>query len=174
MHNDTAMKTELKIDFTMWRKPVYFLAGIFVALVFLGFSTAYYQSHDRDFLVLGIVFCASIMLVAVFFVRWGLRWAIRKRETDTKWLLTDGGLERVYAAEKRETIRWEQIQEMRYIRYLGLLIWWQESMPDSRIEEFQDELQIKMDGRGRYRCGLCIGEDEGRELISIWQKKKVG
>jgi hypothetical protein len=97
---------------------------------------------------------------------------IRRSETELKWLLTDDGLERVYTVEKRETIRWEQIQQMKYIRYFGLLIWWQESMPDSRIEEFRDEFQKKMDVmKGRYRCGLCIGEDEGRELISIWQKK---
>lgn len=132
--------------------------------------------------IIGMMFIAGLMVhdftiwllgavTALFFVVYTRyqRNRVARRSTPSKtWLLTDAGLQRVYTdPPARETIPWNSIERMRWVRYLGLLFFWNES--GQRCEAFRNEFE-ESDFAGLYRGVLNIDEKEADEVAELWLK----
>jgi hypothetical protein len=79
------------------------------------------------------------------------------------WYLTDNGLQRVKSSGDQTTINWEQIRDMKWLGFLGFMIRW-------------NKPQTGMDNQIYYRdvrSNLGVGEQEARELISLWREKRT-
>lgn len=79
-----------------------------------------------------------------------------------KWFLTDEGVVRAYDAGRHETITWGQVQDMRYNKFLGLMVRWNKPQSADGKEIHYEEV----------RSSLGIEWNEARELILLWQQKR--
>jgi hypothetical protein len=157
------MEKEINQDFTiLW--PAWRAMGVIV--VFLLISCGVFgvlrfgSAHDWVFLA-SMVPCSAVSF-------WCIRHEFRKmleraKESTRRWFLTDAGLTRCYDSDERETIRWEQIRDVRWARYSGLKVSWEESKRDDRLFEFQSEFRKQQNGR--YWCLIRIGESEAQKIM---------
>jgi hypothetical protein len=86
--------------------------------------------------------------------------------------VTEAGLERVYLSGNAETIHWEQIRHMKWVRWNGLIVRWEESKAEhqQRVVYFKEE--FRWDGLYRsFRAKLRVQHAEARELISMMKNK---
>ncbi len=154
------MEREIKQDFTIVWPVFYILTAFVTVLMLLGGVTSFFRFHEWH--TLAIMVGSSI--VVFWFVRFGLRTSLEiAKASPRRWLLTDDGLVRLYDSGQREIIRWEQIQDMRWGRYLGLKVRWEESKRDHHSRQFRDEFRKWKSGR--YWCWIRIGETDARELF---------
>ena len=156
-----ATEREIKQDFTIigvwW--ILFVLTGILSVSLLLIFSWIYHKDHDWH----DLAFAVGYPICAIWFIRFCFRTSLERAKADPKkWLLADDGLVRVYSLEERETIRWEQIRDMRWGRHLGLKVRWEESKHDHRSQQFLDEFRKPI---AIYECWIIVGQDEARELF---------
>lgn len=162
------MEKEIKEDFTIFWPLVCVLAAIAIVFALLAGASGLFLLHDWHI----FAFLVGISLVTVWFVRFGLRSSLaRAKASPKRWLLSYAGLTRVYASNQRETIRWEQLQDLRWGKHLGLKIRWEESRYETRLREFRDEFHKPR--TGRYECWLRIREDQARELFQCAKRDWV-
>jgi len=159
------VEREIREDFTIGWPVFHILTGIVVC----GLLFAAVVSHNiKDWL-----FFAGVAGFLVIFERICLRGGLHDMLASGKtWKLTSSGLQRVYPAGKEETIRWEQIRAMRWVRYTGLIIHWEESKAEhqNRSKAFKDEFQWDWVYR-QFQMYLKVQQNEGRELIAIAENK---
>ena len=155
------MEREIKEDFTLYWPAFYGIGAVVVAFVLVaGGVSSIFILHDWQ----TFAFLVGVSIFTIWFVRFGLRTALeRAKASQRRWLLTDAGLTRCYDLDKRETIHWEQIRDMRWGRHLGVKVSWEESKHDHRLPEFRDEFRKPQ--TGRYWCWILVGENEAREIF---------
>ncbi|MGA2139056.1 MAG: hypothetical protein ABSH14_09370 [Verrucomicrobiia bacterium] len=156
---------EIKQDFTIFWPVTYIFTGIIIC----GFLFAAAVSHNLKYWL----FFLGAGGVLVIFVQMCLRSTLHDMlKSGESWKLTDAGLQRVYPSGKPETIRWEQIRHMRWVRYTGLIIRWDESKAEhqNRSKAFKDEFQWDWVYR-QYQMYLLVQQDEARELLAIAENK---
>ena len=154
------MEKEIKQDFTIVWPVFYLLTAMVIVLMVLGGVTCLFQLHEWHTLA----FVVGFSLLSLWFVRFCLRLSLeRSKASPRRWLLADDGLVRLYDAGKREAIRWEQIQDMRWGRLAGLKVGWEEPKAGHRSQEFRDEFRKPQ--TGRYWCWIRVREGEARELF---------
>jgi hypothetical protein len=162
------MEIEIKQDFTMSQPVFYLITAVVLAFLLFAGVTGFFITHDWHPLALLV----GVSIFSIWFVRFGLRTSLENAEASQKrWLLTDDGLVRTYGSGKRETIRWEQIQDMRWGRHLGLKIRWEESEHVHRVREFTNE--FKKWQTGRYWCWILVREAGARDLFRHANKEWV-
>ena len=94
------------------------------------------------------------------------------RASGKKWKLVDEGIQRVYAQGKEETIRWEQIRRMKWVRWTGMILRWEESKEEHQRRSGTFKAEFRYDVMFRqYRAVLRIDSGEARELVSVMVKK---
>ena len=154
------METEIKQDFTMLRPVFYLITAVVIVFLLFAGVTAFFITHDWQ----PLAFLIGVSIFSIWFVRFGLRTSQDNAEANQKrWLLTDDGLVRTYGSRKRETIRWEQIQDMRWGRHLGLKIRWKEIEHVHRAREFTNEFRKWQ--TGRFWCWILVREGEARDVF---------
>ena len=149
------MNVQLKEDDKMARGLVYSATAVFVTM----------------FIAIGVKFHSPGLIVVSFFLALSAWWVMRPGPPDSvddpKWWLSDSGLEREYQ-KGRETIRWNQIVSMKWARYAGLTVRWNESNPDQRSEDFKSE--FKYDSLNQsYIWTLKVQRDDASQIISAWK-----
>jgi len=137
MDRYTTTEKPIKEDFTLPWKPIYFVAGLVLLAVLVAFSLPPYTPRSWHFMAFGIGFAVCIL----WFIRFALRTSLQNLESGPKWLLSDDGLVRLYSSDLRETIPWEQIQDIRWLGYVGLLIQFKDPNHHQRSREFKDEFR---------------------------------
>jgi hypothetical protein len=159
------VEREIRQDFTIGWPVFYILTGIVVC----GLLFVAVVSHNLKY----CLFFVGVASFIVIFCRICLRGALHDMLASGKtWKLTSVGLQRVYPAGEAETIRWDQIRHMRWVRYTGLIIRWEESKAEhqNRSKAFKDEFQWDWVYR-QFQMYLKVQQDEGRELIAIAENK---
>jgi hypothetical protein len=101
---------------------------------------------------------SAVGLVCIFFIIGFVQWLSKGQKTT--WFLTKDGLQQVASGE-RTAIAWEQIQDMKWNGFIGLTVRWNES--DQKEKTVYEE----------HRSLLGVGQNEARELMSLWQEKKA-
>jgi hypothetical protein len=81
----------------------------------------------------------------------------------TEWFLTNDGLRRVLWSGRTQVIAWEQIQDMSWMGFLGLMIRWR---------RFGTEENGKVPYQ-QFNSLLCVGKPEADELIVRWREKQA-
>ncbi len=163
------MERRIKEDVAVRNKPFWGFAIIVIVLMLFCFFIGAWGSHDWKFFAEGV----GIAMVLIVWVSIGIRGSLRdKLESGLSWMQTDDGLQRVYPSGKRETIRWEQIRHMRWVRFYGLIVRWEEPKDERqrRSGVFKEEFQWDWVYR-QYRANLDVQKDEARELMSAMQNK---
>jgi hypothetical protein len=109
----------------------------------------------------------------LIFTRICLRGSLRDlRASGKTWKVTDAGLQRVYPSGKAETIRWEQIRRMKWVKWCGLIVRWEESKAEHRQRGVAFKEEFRWDRVYRtFRATLSVRQDEARALISIAGEK---
>ena len=154
------METEIKQDFTMSWTVFYWITAVVIAFLLFAGVTGGFITHDWQPLALLI----GVSIFSIWFVRFGLRTSLANAEASQKrWLLADDGLVRTYGSDKREIIRWAQIQDLRWGRHLGLKIRWEEIEHVHRVREFTDEFRKRQ--TGRFWCWILVRETEARDIF---------
>jgi hypothetical protein len=162
------MEKEIKEDFTIGWLPLYILTAFVVISALFAGAVSFFRLHDWH--TLAFLVCFSVF--TIWFVRFCVRMSLeRVKANPRKWLLTNEGLVRLYGSGERETIRWEQIRDMRWGRHVGLKIKWEEPRHDNRVQEFQDEFRKPQ--TGRYLCWIRVREAEARELFQCAKREWV-
>jgi len=84
------------------------------------------------------------------------------------------GFQRIYPSGEAEIIRWDQIRHMKWARFLGLTIRWEESKGEhqSRSKIFRDEFRLDSFCR-QYRAALFVQKEEAGTLTSIAKNKRI-
>jgi hypothetical protein len=156
------MEKEIKQDFTITWPAVYLLTTFPVVLILLGGLTCLFRDHEWHTLA----FVVGYSILSFWFVRFCMRISLERAEANPRrWLLTDEGLIRVYDSGEKEPICWEQIQDMRWSKHLGLKIRWKESKSNNRPPEFRDEFRKWQ--TGRYEYWIRVREAEAREIFQL-------
>lgn len=162
------MEREIKQDITIVWPAIHVLTAIVIVFLLLAGGADFFQSHDWRPLALLI----GVSVFSIWFVQFALRTSLVRSESNPRrWLLTDEGLVRVYVSGQRETIRWEQIQDMRWGQHLGLKIRWEETGHPHRVRDFQNEFRKWQ--TGRYWCWIRVREAEARTLFQCAKKDWV-
>ena len=118
-------------------------------------------THDFKFFLFTVGVSVFLFVSGRF-----LRNRIARSSRPDTWVLTDAGLQRVYSdPAARELISWNSIERMRWIRFKGLLFFWNES--GSRCESFRDEFQ-EGNVAGLYRGLLHVPEQDADEIAKLW------
>src|SRR5215831_9892952 len=152
---------EVRQDFTISWPVIYILAGFVIcSLLFAAVSS--HSLKDR-------LFFGGTASFLVIFGQICLRDSLRDMQKSGKtWKVTDAGLQRVYPLGETETIRWEQIRHMRWVRWNGLIIRWDESKAEHQQRRGAFKEEFRWDGLYRtFRAKLRVQQAEARELISI-------
>jgi hypothetical protein len=156
---------EIREDFTFGWPVFYILTGIVIGLCLL---CAILVNDLKMWLLF-----AGVSGFLVVFVQMCLRGALHDMLASGKtWRLTGAGLQRVYPSGKAETIRWEQIRHMKWGRYSGLIVRWEESKTEYRQRSgaFKDEFRRDWVYR-QFQEVLLVQQNEARELIAIAENK---
>jgi hypothetical protein len=162
------MEKEIKQDFTIFQPVVYTATAVPIVLMLLGGATSLFRDHDWSI----FAFVIGFSVCSIWFVRFCLRLSLeRAKASPRRWLLADDGLVRLYDASKRETIRWEQIRDMRWGKHLGIKVGWEEFKQDHRLPEFRDE--FRKPETERYWCWIRVREAEARELFQCAKRDWV-
>ena len=160
---DREIKQDFKITWPVFYGMSMFAAALMVFAAVVGLIKIHDVPHSLFFLAVAVSILVATRLVLA---------SVLKDDSDpqTSWRVTDAGIERTYRHFKPEVIRWNQIQMMKWIPYVGLLIFWSEPRADynTRSEWFRNELSGQAHHRsGRLRIVLPVQREEGDELISI-------
>ena len=159
---------EVKQDFTVVWPMIWLIAAVVSGLVLLcGGMLA--LNHDWY----NAAFCLGTVVFVFVFTRMCLRPGdADMRKSGKYWKLTDAGLQRVYPKGTTETIRWEQIRRMRWIRWYGLIVRWEESKAEHQERSGSFKEEFRWDGLYQtFRLRLTVRQGEARELISIAENK---
>jgi hypothetical protein len=157
------METPIKEDFKITNGFIYLLAAVVIAMLL---AIGIWVKETRLMMILTSIFL-------VFFTWLCLRPDSGEPRARPGWLLTGLGLERIYKDKTRETIRWNQIASMRWVRFYGLIIHWDELEPAARSTEFKRE--FKSDSLYRTnRAILRVQSEEASKVISEWGMKREG
>ncbi len=154
------MEREIKQDFTITDKPMLVIESIVIGM----FALIAITSHNRNMWV----FCCAVIAFIILFGRLCLRSGLKDLESGPKWMLAANGLQRLYPSGKGETILWEQIRYMKWIRYNGLIVRWEEPKSSYRGKGFKREFKYDWVYR-QFRTVLRVQQDEATKLISAWQ-----
>ena len=140
----------------LWR-VVWCYAAIPIGLALLApFGSWIVGNGFADPLLPSAVVVASVLFM-IGFVR-----LLSGRQKPT-WFLTDDGLQQIDTSGERNMITWEQIQDMRWAGFIGLVIRWNKPQLDRKNKTFYENV----------RSGLSVEEQEAKDLISIWREKKA-
>jgi len=157
------MEKKIPEDFSLPWKPLGALMGVVTATILM----AALVSHRWE---TGLVFAAMALVLPVYF-RFMRKLSIKDMTTRPRsWMLTDDGLMRVYNdPPERETIRWSHIQRMRWMKFKGLDLLWEESTPHhARLrQEFREA-----DLAGLLRGSIAVGEKQADEIAALWLEKR--
>lgn len=156
---------EVRQDFTITWPVIYILAGFVISsLLFAAFV-----SHSLKYWL----FFGGVAGFLVIFVQMCLRGALRDVQKSGKmWKATEAGLRRVYPTGVTETIRWEQIRHMRWVRWNGLIIRWDESKAEHQQRGGAFKEEFRWDELYRtFRAKLRVQQEEARELITMAEHK---
>jgi hypothetical protein len=126
-------------------------------------------SHNlKDWLFFGGV-AVFLIVFAQVCLRSGQRDILKLGKT---WKMANAGLQRIYPSAEAEIIRWEQIRHMKWVRFYGLIVRWEETKAEHqhRSATFRDEFQWDWVYR-QYRTTLRVQKEEARELISLAENK---
>ena len=124
-------------------------------------------ARDREIWLITGVMLIGFPLYFKFMQRQSLTTQAARAKT---WVQTDDGLRCTYGEPpETETIRWEQIQRLRWLRPSGLLIFWRESGP--RSPQFLDTFH-EGDLAGVYRGLIRVRMREADEIAAGWLKHR--
>jgi hypothetical protein len=164
----TTMSTterEIRQDFNMSYPMIWFFIGLVICLLVF----AAIVSHD----VKMCLYFAGAGVFLIIFTQFGMR-SRPAYITARTWRLTDTGFQRIYPSGEAEIIRWDQIRHMKWARFLGLTIRWEESKGEhqSRSKIFRDEFRLDSFCR-QYRAALFVQKEEAGTLTSIAKNKRI-
>ena len=163
------IEREIKQDFAIASPLIWFIAVIVSGLVLLCGGGAAWSIHDWH----SVAFCIGTVVFIFVFTRMCLRPDSHDiHESGKTWKVTDAGLQRVYPPDKTETIRWEQIRHMKWVRWNGLIVRWEESKAEHQQRGGIFKKEFRWDGLYRtFRAKLRVQQVEARELISMAEDK---
>ncbi len=121
------METPIKEDFKTTNGFVYVVAAVVITM---SLAIGIWVKEIRLMMI-------STSIFLVFFTWLCLRPDSGDPPARPGWLLTGLGLERIYTKKIRETISWKQIATMRWVRFYGLIVHWNELEPAIHSEEFK-------------------------------------
>lgn len=133
----------------IWRVLWAFAAVPFAFMVLVSLVTGNLDALEMCALTIGLVIGFGVIIQRI------------SRPGRPMWLINDEGLIRYYASGGQKKITWEQIQDMKYVRYIGLIFRWNEPQPGRNKQVLYAEV----------RENIGVQEDEAKELISLWQKR---
>lgn len=117
----------------------------------------------------------AIAVGIIIYIRWGVRYMVKKHaNSQLSWRVTDGGLERNNGAFKPETIRWNQIEIMRWVPWKGLIVLWREPMAEynARSEWFTQYKTGDAEREfGQIRTVLLVRKEAATALLTIASSK---
>ena len=143
--------------------------AITIFIMLLAFSLAARSMHSWTPLLEGLGFTAVLLVFCTVVIRSVHR---DRAQPASSWMLTDAGLQRVYESGERETIRWEQVRHMKWVRRFGLILRWEESDAERhhRGSAFKEEFKWDWFYR-QYRTTLNVQKAEAEELKSAMRDK---
>jgi hypothetical protein len=159
---------EIRQDFNISYPLIWFFIGLVICL--LVFAAFVSRDMEMSLYLLG----AGVLLIILVF--WCMRSSRPSWITARTWRLADAGLQRVYPSGETEVIRWEQIRHMKWARFLGLTIRWEESKGEHqhRSKIFRDEFgwnnRVVLH---QYRATLFVQKEEAEALTSIAKNERI-
>lgn len=155
------MNREIKQDFTI-TYPVFWAIAYAIILLYL---VIIFIVPNRETFVIWIVVTVSVL----GFTKICLRAALRESDKKPKWILDDAGLVRGYSSTKTELIRWEDIQHMKWVKYVGLVIRWNDEHRKQRSKAFQKEFRFEPVVYRQFGTIMRVQEDEAVDIMHHWR-----